>query len=69
MLWDVWVVDLRLGTIYLSVSGVSLSSAQETQKNWKDETTVLVAIPSGCLIVSNPLLRDCFLNQGFERVG
>lgn len=69
MLWDVWVIDLKLEQFYLSVSGVSQSQAHSTVANWSDVSSVLVAIPSGCLIVSNPLLCDCFFNQGLKRVG
>lgn len=68
MTWDIWVIDLKLGVFYLSVSGVSLAQAQKTQANWIDVSTVLVAVPCGCLIVSNPLLSDCFFNQGLKRV-
>jgi hypothetical protein len=64
MLWDVWVVDLEIGLFYLTVSGLSFESFLDAQKRWEDPQSILVAIPSGCLLVSNPLTNDGFLDSG-----
>lgn len=69
MLWDVWVIDFTNGAFYLAVPNVSIEDFKETIAEWTDETSLLIPVPAGCLLVRNPLLGNNVFNQRLECCG